>query len=279
MHFPHSSPPPPLEEDARGVIRIAGTGIPLERVIEEFLAGATPEQIVQDFDTLSIGQVYAVVSLYLNNREDVDAYRAHAEQEAAAVQQQVEQQFDPARPYLDGVERLMVDPGPVSLPIPLEMLVNERGEFLVDEFVISYSSSPYMDLQNRSPSHHARPIETVLAVVSPVFDPSQTQTHDEASISPSTVLTSTQLGLALRGDAHTLDSLPPLPFSSTEGRRLQELFASTTLLSGPDGLARLCTKSLAAADLVRLALDPLYAHLRWRPEVVRPGAGLTRRGL
>lgn len=52
-----------------------------------------------------------------------------------------------------------------------------------------------------------------------------------------------------------------------------------SLLSGSDGLARLCAKSLAAADLVRLAVDPLYAHLRWRPEVVRPGAGLTRRGL
>jgi cellulose synthase operon protein C len=52
-----------------------------------------------------------------------------------------------------------------------------------------------------------------------------------------------------------------------------------SLVSGPDGLARLCSKSPAAADLVRLALDPLYAHLRWRPEVTRPGAGLTRRGL
>jgi hypothetical protein len=52
-----------------------------------------------------------------------------------------------------------------------------------------------------------------------------------------------------------------------------------SLLSGPDGLARLCAKSAAAADLVRLAIDPVYAHLRWRPDAARPGAGLTRRGL
>ncbi len=52
-----------------------------------------------------------------------------------------------------------------------------------------------------------------------------------------------------------------------------------TLLRGPEGLVRLCAKSAAAADLVRLATDPVYAHLRWRPELGRHGAGTTRRGL
>ncbi len=51
------------------------------------------------------------------------------------------------------------------------------------------------------------------------------------------------------------------------------------VLDRADGLARLCSKSRAAADLVRLACDPLYAHLRWQPKAARPGGGLTRRGL
>ena len=50
-------------------------------------------------------------------------------------------------------------------------------------------------------------------------------------------------------------------------------------LAGSGWLARLCGKSAAAADLVRLACDPVFAHLRWSTELVRPGAGLTRRGL
>jgi hypothetical protein len=50
-------------------------------------------------------------------------------------------------------------------------------------------------------------------------------------------------------------------------------------LAGPGWLARLCAKSAAAADLVRLACDPMFAHLRWCTEPTRPGAGLTRRGL
>ncbi len=50
-------------------------------------------------------------------------------------------------------------------------------------------------------------------------------------------------------------------------------------LAGSGWLARLCGKSAAAADLVRLACDPVFAHLRWSTEPTRPGAGLTRRGL
>jgi hypothetical protein len=53
----------------------------------------------------------------------------------------------------------------------------------------------------------------------------------------------------------------------------------STQLAGSGWLARLCAKSAAAADLVRLACDPVFAHLRWSTEPTRPGAGLTRRGL
>lgn len=95
MHFPPQTNPPPLEEHADGVIRVTGTRIPLERVIGAFLAGATPEQIAQDYDTVSIQQVYAVVNFYLQHREEVDAYLAQAEQDADAVRGEVEKQFDP----------------------------------------------------------------------------------------------------------------------------------------------------------------------------------------
>jgi hypothetical protein len=39
------------------------------------------------------------------------------------------------------------------------------------------------------------------------------------------------------------------------------------VLGGPLGLQRLCEASKAASDLVQLATDPVYAHLRWRSEL------------
>jgi uncharacterized protein (DUF433 family) len=95
MHWAHPTNPPPLEERANGVICVSGTRISLERVIGAFLAGGTPEQIAQDFDSLSIQQVYAVVNFYLQNRDEVDGYLALADQDATAVRGRVENQFDP----------------------------------------------------------------------------------------------------------------------------------------------------------------------------------------
>ena len=68
------SPPLPLVIDDFGVIRIAGTRIPLDTVIYAFKQGATPEQIVDDFDTLRLADVYAVIAHYLHNQAAVEAY-------------------------------------------------------------------------------------------------------------------------------------------------------------------------------------------------------------
>ncbi|MEY2934038.1 MAG: hypothetical protein RL033_4787, partial [Pseudomonadota bacterium] len=64
------------------------------------------------------------------------------------------------------------------------------------------------------------------------------------------------------------------------GRVIAEEGIDAVVLKGPEGLARLCARSPAASDLVRLASDPSFAQLRWRPDGVRAGvAPVTRRGL
>lgn len=95
MILPLHTDPPPLEESQNGVVRISGTRIPLERVIRAFLAGATPEQIVHDFDVLTVEQVYAVVNYYLHHRSEVDAYLANADEVARSIRNEVEQACDP----------------------------------------------------------------------------------------------------------------------------------------------------------------------------------------
>ena len=86
---------PPLTATEDGVVRIANTRVPLERVVRAFLAGMTPEQIAQNFDVLKFEDVYAVVNYYLHHRKEVDAYLAAAEQDAARTRDEIERQFDP----------------------------------------------------------------------------------------------------------------------------------------------------------------------------------------
>lgn len=65
-----------LTETEGGVLRIGDTRVSLDSVITAFNQGATPEQIVYDFDTLTLSDVYAAISYYLQNRETVDDYLA-----------------------------------------------------------------------------------------------------------------------------------------------------------------------------------------------------------
>ena len=74
MNLPQTMPPLPLVADLHGVIRVSGTRVPLATVLRLFRGGATPEEIVLQFDTLSLADVYAIVAAYLRDRVAFDAY-------------------------------------------------------------------------------------------------------------------------------------------------------------------------------------------------------------
>ncbi len=65
-----------LTETEAGVIRIGDTRVSLDSVIIAFNQGSAPEQIVYDYDSLSLPEVYATISYYLQHREKVDSYLA-----------------------------------------------------------------------------------------------------------------------------------------------------------------------------------------------------------
>lgn len=77
----------PLTTTPAGVVRVSGTRVPLETIVRAFHQGATPEEIAQDYSTLTLPQVYAVVAYYLANQAAVDRYVAEraAISEAARV--------------------------------------------------------------------------------------------------------------------------------------------------------------------------------------------------
>jgi uncharacterized protein (DUF433 family) len=85
---------PPLHPTSDGVIRVADTRIPLERVVRAFQAGMTPEQIVHDYDVLRVEDVYAVINYYLHHRVEVDDYLAVAAQETTKSREIIERRLN-----------------------------------------------------------------------------------------------------------------------------------------------------------------------------------------
>ncbi len=82
--------PPPLARGEDGVIRVARTRVQLETVVAAFDAGATVEEIVQQYPALDVGSTYAVISYVLANRNAVDSYIAERERTAAKVRGSIE---------------------------------------------------------------------------------------------------------------------------------------------------------------------------------------------
>jgi uncharacterized protein (DUF433 family) len=66
--------PLPLERRPDGSIRFRGSKIPLERIVFLFHEGQSPEEMVCEFPTLKLADVYTAVAFYLNHKEPVDAY-------------------------------------------------------------------------------------------------------------------------------------------------------------------------------------------------------------
>lgn len=58
-------------------IRIKGSRIGIESVLYEYIYRAkTPEEIDQQFETITLEQVYATILYYLHNKEEIRAYLA-----------------------------------------------------------------------------------------------------------------------------------------------------------------------------------------------------------
>ncbi|NJL48211.1 MAG: DUF433 domain-containing protein [Leptolyngbyaceae cyanobacterium SM2_5_2] len=58
-------------------IRISGTRIGIESILYEYIyRGKTPEEIAEQFHTVTLEQVYATILYYLHNKDEVSAYMA-----------------------------------------------------------------------------------------------------------------------------------------------------------------------------------------------------------
>jgi uncharacterized protein (DUF433 family) len=88
--------PPPLESGPDGVVRVTGTRVSLETIVTAFEAGATTEEIAQQYASVDLASVYAVISYVLDHRVEVDEYVMRRHDAAAEVRAEVEARFPPA---------------------------------------------------------------------------------------------------------------------------------------------------------------------------------------
>lgn len=85
----------PLDVDSAGMARVGGTRVTLDTVVTAFLRGATAEEIVQQYSSLELADVYAVIGFYLRRKQQVDEYLRQCREQADAVQRAHEEKHDP----------------------------------------------------------------------------------------------------------------------------------------------------------------------------------------
>ncbi len=86
----------PLQMDADGVVRVGNTRVTLDTVVMAFMEGATAEEIVQQYPSLSLTDVYYTIGYYLRRQAEVETYLNRRRRQAERVRQRNESRFDPA---------------------------------------------------------------------------------------------------------------------------------------------------------------------------------------
>ena len=80
----------PLREDPPGVLRVGQSRVLLELVIRAHRRGCVPQDIVRMYDTLELGDVFAVIAYYLRHPTEIDDYLSKCDEEADAVRRMIE---------------------------------------------------------------------------------------------------------------------------------------------------------------------------------------------
>jgi uncharacterized protein (DUF433 family) len=84
-----------LTKTEAGVLRIGDTRVSLDSVIIAFNQGSAPEEIVYDYDSLTLSEVYAAISYYLQNQKEVDSYLLARANQNEQLREAVEARSNP----------------------------------------------------------------------------------------------------------------------------------------------------------------------------------------
>src|SRR5258708_37839774 len=116
MNLPIFTEMVPLSSDSDGVVRVGKTRVTLDTVIEAFLDGVSAEEIVCQYPSLELPDVYAVIAYYLRRRVEVDDYLQWRSAQTENIQKQNQTRVSPigVRARLHTLRGTVQDP-----PIPI----------------------------------------------------------------------------------------------------------------------------------------------------------------
>jgi uncharacterized protein (DUF433 family) len=78
----------PYIEEQEGCYRVIGKRVSLDSIVYAFLAGQSPESILQSFPVLTLEEVYGAIAFYLANRPSIDDYLFEGQQLFETLRQQ-----------------------------------------------------------------------------------------------------------------------------------------------------------------------------------------------
>ncbi|MEK6321572.1 MAG: DUF433 domain-containing protein [Acidobacteriota bacterium] len=85
----------PLEMSTDGVMLVGGTRVTLDTILAAFAEGATAEEIVQQYPTLRLADVYSVIGYCLRREAEILSYLERRQQQSQEVRKKNELRFDP----------------------------------------------------------------------------------------------------------------------------------------------------------------------------------------
>jgi uncharacterized protein (DUF433 family) len=89
-----------FEGQSRIAYRVTGTRVSLDSVVINWLNGESAESITENFDSLTLEQVYGALAFYLGNREEIDDYLRQSQIEFEKLRQKSWEDIRLNRPQL-----------------------------------------------------------------------------------------------------------------------------------------------------------------------------------
>jgi uncharacterized protein (DUF433 family) len=88
--------PIPLVLGPDSVMRVRGTRVTLETVLAAFAAGATSEEIAQQYPSILLADVYQVIGYWLRHSSELEPYLARRRQDVRETRRLNESRWPPA---------------------------------------------------------------------------------------------------------------------------------------------------------------------------------------
>ena len=158
----------------------------------------------------------------------------------------------PLRPWLSDITQLLVSPDGALNLLPFEALIDERGQFLVERYSVSYLTSG-RDLLRLQVPRHSR--SNPIVVADPLFGssdpqnkPASHETRENGSLVRQSPLTATELSNA---------SFAPLRGTHSEALAIKSVYSDATVLTGRQA-SELSLKNVAAPTILHIATHGFF---------------------